>query len=167
MAADYDPVGDAAGSNDRYVAPDLKDYAQVYRIGHDLLLPTAIGGEKASGPGAEKIKLFVPDDVNGFTSIGRKAAEEVTKVSQQFGNPNAFDADDVSFNFVKVAQKLKGVPVADTSMASTMDGTEISGFLGNNTLTLLTLHIDYRDGLLKADYVPGRGYKFDDNSSHP
>jgi hypothetical protein len=30
-----------------------------------------------------------------------------------------------------------------------------------NTLSLLTLHIDYRDGLLKADYVPGRGYKFE------
>jgi hypothetical protein len=69
-----------------------------------------------------------------------------------------FVVDDVSFNFAHVAQKLNGVSTVDTLPASAADGMEISGFLGmDTTLIRLTLHIDFRDGLLKADYVPGRG----------
>jgi len=42
--------------------------------------------------------------------------------------------------------------------ASKSDGMEISEFPGiQTTRSLLTLHIDYHDGLLKAEYVPGRG----------
>jgi hypothetical protein len=37
---------------------------------------------------------------------------------------------------------------------------EISGFLGASTLNLLTIHIDYRDGLVKFDYDRNRGYHF-------
>jgi hypothetical protein len=37
---------------------------------------------------------------------------------------------------------------------------EISGFLGANTLDQLTIHIDYRDGLVKFDYDPNRGYRY-------
>jgi hypothetical protein len=37
---------------------------------------------------------------------------------------------------------------------------EISGLLGATTLDLLTIHIDYRDGLVKFDYDPNRGYRF-------
>jgi tetratricopeptide (TPR) repeat protein len=154
IAADWDPV--AGSPEDRYIAPELKDYTQVYRVGHDTLLPTALS--------SDNIKLFVPDDAQGTTGISAAAASEVTKISVEAGMKYA---DLVSFNFAHVGQKLANVPITDTSMASKMDGTEVAGFLGNNMLTQFTLHIDYRDGLLKADYVPGRGYKFEDNSSHP
>jgi hypothetical protein len=154
IAADWDPV--AGTPEDRFVAPELKDYSQYYRVGHDLLLPTALS--------TDKISLFVPDDQVPFTGISAAAATDVTKITEERGQKFA---DQVSFNFAHVGQKLNGVPITDTTMASKMDGTDVAGFLGNNTLTLLTFHIDYRDGLMKVDYVPGRGYKFEDNSSQP
>jgi hypothetical protein len=154
IAADWDPV--AGTPEDRFIAPEMKDYTQYYRVGHDLLLPTALS--------ADKIKLFVPDDGQPFTGISESVATEVTKISVERGQKFA---DTISFNFAHVGQKLNGVPITDTSMASKMDGVDVAGFLGNSMLTELTLHLDYRDGLLKADYVPGRGYKFQDNSSHP
>lgn len=154
IAADWDPV--AGTPEDRFIAPELKDYTQYYRVGHDLLLPTALS--------TSKIALFVPDDQTPFTGISAPAANEVTKIIEEHGQKFA---DSVSFNFAHVGQKLNGVPITDTSFASKIDGLDVAGFLGNNTLTELTLHIDYRDGLMKADYVPGRGYKFNDNSSLP
>jgi hypothetical protein len=36
---------------------------------------------------------------------------------------------------------------------------EISGFIGATTLSQCTIHIDYRDGLVKFDYNPLRGYR--------
>lgn len=152
IAADWDPV--AGTPEDRYIAPDMKDYSEYYRVGHDLLLPTALS--------SEKIVLFLPDDQVGTTGISASTANEVTKISDEAG---VRYANELSLNFAHVGQKASNVPITDTSMASRMDAVAIAGFLGNNTLTELTLHIDYRDGLLKADYVPGRGYKFEDNSS--
>jgi hypothetical protein len=33
----------------------------------------------------------------------------------------------------------------------------VSGLIGANTLAQPTMHIDYRDGLVKFDYDPSRG----------
>jgi hypothetical protein len=72
---------------------------------------------------------------------------------------NVFKADEVTFTFAHLSQKLSGVPSLDTSKISRDLGVEISGFLGAKTLQLLTIHIDYRDGLLKCEYDPKRLYR--------
>jgi hypothetical protein len=38
-------------------------------------------------------------------------------------------------------------------------GMDVSGFLGASTLNVLTIFIDYRDGLMKFEYDPKRGYR--------
>jgi hypothetical protein len=68
----------------------------------------------------------------------------------------AYVADEVTFTFAKIAQKIQGVPSFDTSEVSKNVGLEISGFLGARTLELTTIHIDYRDGLVKFDFDPKR-----------
>jgi tetratricopeptide (TPR) repeat protein len=152
----------ATGPHDRFIAAEMKDYTLIYHAGHDLILPAALNGDK--------VKLFVVDAGAGTTSISPGAAMDVAKVhedkSMESAGPGGrvarvLVADEINFNFAHVSQKLNGVVSSDTSAASRSAGMAISGFLGMNTLSLLTLHIDYRDGLLKADYVPGRGYKFE------
>lgn len=155
------------GPFDRYIAPELKDYSQIYRVGHDLILPTALA--------SDKVKLFIPDAGVPETNISISTALDTAKVHEDKSLEQAgpggkaqkvFVADEITFNFAHVSQKLNGVVSTDTSLASRADGMEISGFLGmKTTLSLLTLHIDYRDGLLKAEYVPNRGYKFEDNAA--
>jgi tetratricopeptide (TPR) repeat protein len=162
VAAANTPAAKSMGPFDRYIAPEMKDWTQIYRAGHDLILPTALA--------SDKVKLFVADASVPATNIAASAALDVAKVhedkSMEQAGPGGvtakvFVADEITFNFAHVAQKLNGVVSADTSWASKADAMQISGFLGMNTLSLLTLHIDYRDGLLKAEYVPGRGYKFE------
>lgn len=158
-AAGAAPAPKTVGPFDRFIAPEMKDYTQIYRAGHDLILPTALGGET--------IKLFVPDATAIETSISSMTALDLPKVhedkTKEYPGPGGkaqkvFFVDEINFNFAHVSQKLNGVYSTDTSWASKSDGTEVAGILGmNTTLILLTLHIDYRDGLLKAEYVPGRG----------
>jgi len=184
IAADFDPLESivepataapagapaaaprTVGPFDRVIASELKDYTQIYRAGHDLILPTALDNEK--------IKLFIPDTSAGETNISTFAALDLPKVHEDKSleqpgaggkAPKVFVVDEVTFNFAHVSQKLTGVVSADISPATKADGMQISGLVGMNTLSLLTLHIDYRDGLMKADYVAGRGYKFEDNSN--
>jgi hypothetical protein len=73
---------------------------------------------------------------------------------------NVYSADEVTFNFAHLSQKAHDVVAFDTSRISKNVGMEISGFLGATTLNLLAIHIDYRDGLVKFDYNPNRGYRF-------
>jgi hypothetical protein len=58
-----------------------------------------------------------------------------------------------------MSQKVNGVVSADMSTATKSVGMDISGTIGANTFELLIMHIDYRDGLLKFDYIPNRGYQ--------
>jgi predicted aspartyl protease len=149
----------AHGPYDRYIAPEMKDYAVVYRVGHLLLLPAALNGSK--------VKMFVLDTGAFATTITPEAAREVTKVHTEdrlhvkgiSGNvEKVYLADEVTFSFAHLSQKVRGVVSFDTSHISKNVDMEISGFLGASTLYLLTIHIDYRDGLVKFDYDPKRGY---------
>ena len=151
----------AHGPYDRYVAPEMKDYTPVYRVDHDLILPAGLNGKE--------IRLFILDTGAWATTISPQAAREVTKVHSDdqiqvegiSGKvERVYNADEVTFNFAHLSQKARGVVAFDTSHISKSENMEISGFLGATTLDLLTIHIDYRDGLVKFDYDPKRGYQF-------
>jgi predicted aspartyl protease len=147
------------GPYDRYIAPEMKDYTSIYRVGHQLILPAAINGNN--------LKLFIMDTGAWTTTISPEAAREVTKVhtndnievkgiSGKVGK--VYSANEITFRFANLSQKANDVVAFDTSHASKSAGLEISGFLGATTLYQLTIHIDYRDGLVKFEYSPNRGY---------
>ncbi|MGA3136484.1 MAG: aspartyl protease family protein [Terracidiphilus sp.] len=147
-----------AGPFDRYIAPEMKDYTQIYRVANNLILPTALN--------AAKVKLFILDLGASATNISPGVAKDVSKVHEvDMGGPAGHSlkvivADEITYNFAHMSQKVTNVVAADTSMASKSAGMEISGFMGANTFSLLIMHIDYRDGLLKCEYIPNRGYTF-------
>ena len=151
----------AHGPYDRYIAPEMKDYTPVYRVGHELILPAAINNGN--------LKLFILDTGAFATSISPQAAREVTKVRSDYfthvkglsGNvEKVYSADEITFHFAHLSQKVNGVVSLDTSRISKNTGMEISGFFGATTLNLLTMHIDYRDGLVKFDYDPKRSSRY-------
>jgi hypothetical protein len=147
-----------AGPFDRYIAPEMKDYTQIYRVANNLILPTALS--------ASTVKLFILDLGASATNISPGVAREVSKVHEtDMGGPagqshKVLIADEVTYNFAHMSQRVTNVFAADTSMASKSVGMEISGSMGANTFGLLIMHIDYRDGLLKCEYIPNRGYTF-------
>jgi len=150
------PIAGNGPAVDRFIAPEMKDYSQIYRTGNSLILP--------AGLNAAKVKLFVLDVGRSETTVAPDVAREVTKVHEKdMGIPGlkALIADEITFNFAHLSQKLTGVVSADTSGVSKAVGTEISGYIGANTFSLLIMHIDFRDGLVKFEYIPNRGYKFE------
>ena len=148
------------GPQDRYIAPEMKSYTNVFRVGHQLMIPTSLN--QATNPR----KLFILDTGSFSTAISPDAAREVTKLH---GNAmkvkgisgevkDVYSADNVTFYFSNLAQKGRDIVSFDVSKISQNVGLEVSGLIGANTLGLLTMHIDYRDGLVKFDYDPNRGY---------
>jgi predicted aspartyl protease len=138
---------------DRYIAPELKEYTQVFRFGHMLLIPTRLND---SSP-----KLFLIDTGAFSDTISPAAAKEVTKVRssdriQVKGLNGAvkqvFTADDLTLTFSHFRQPAKDMVAFETSKLSNSVGTEISGTLGFAMLYQMELKIDYRDGLVDFVY---------------
>ncbi|MDR3775115.1 MAG: hypothetical protein P4L26_17305 [Terracidiphilus sp.] len=151
-------------ATDRYVAPEMKDYAQIYRVGKSLILPAGLTGALVKDPAAAAVKLFILDLGAPETNVSLGVAMDVSKVheeNQSFGSGKMQVADEITYNFAHMAQKVNGVVTTNTAAVSRMTGMEISGFFGANTFQLLVMHIDYRDGLVKFEYIPNRGYKFE------
>jgi predicted aspartyl protease len=145
---------------DRYIAPEMKDWVPVYRIGHSLLLPASLNKTEQ--------RMFILDTGASSTTISTDVAREVTKVHANDsvkvrGLSGAVDrvytADAITFQFANVVQKVEDVVAFDTSSLSKNLNMEVSGLIGYTALAHLTINIDYRDGLMKFAYDPNRGFK--------
>jgi tetratricopeptide (TPR) repeat protein len=145
---------------DRVVSPTVKDWSQIYRSGRDLILPTAIN-EKL-------VRLFVlsisSPETNVTADIARELSKTYVKEVGGWGGAPAFKAtyaNELTFNFAHFSQKIANVPTADTLLATRISGMEIGGNIGANTYHQLILHLNYRDALVKFEFIPDRGFKFE------
>ena len=154
------PESSAASSqnlHDRYIAPEMKNYTEIYRFGHDILVPTRVNDSPA--------KLFLLDTGSFDNLISRNAAKESTHVSNDgdtqvkglSGKVNqVYRASSVTLVFSHLKQKHDDMIAFDMTRMSDADGTEVSGVLGFTMLRLLDIKIDYRDGLVDFQYDPRR-----------
>jgi tetratricopeptide (TPR) repeat protein len=167
LQADEPPAQTASGKvavrgpRDRYIAPDMKDWTRIYRVGHMLMMPASLNDSEQ--------KLFVLDTGSFTTTISPDVARKLTKVRSEdwltveglSGKvKKIYTADNITFKFAKLAQKAQGVVAFDNSGISKDVGLDISGFIGITTIGQTTMSIDYRDGLVKFVYDPHRGYAY-------
>jgi hypothetical protein len=144
---------DESAAQDRYIAPEMRAFSRVYRFGHLLLIATSIGDVPP--------KLFVLDSGAAGNVVSLSAAEEVTKVRRRSNLSmegvsgkvrDVYTAKKALIRFGHLAQQNQEIIGFDTKPQSENAGTEISGFLGFQTLRMLDITIDYRDGLVNFAY---------------
>ncbi len=148
-----DSITNDSSPQDRYVAPSMAKFSQVFRFGHMLLIPTSVG---TSTP-----RLFLIDTGATSNLISPQAAREVTKVNGDnytrvtgvSGNvKQVFRADKAELRFSHYAQQNQDILAFDLSSISKHTGTEVSGVLGFTLLQMMKMTIDYRDGLVDFQY---------------
>jgi tetratricopeptide (TPR) repeat protein len=146
------------GPYDRYIAPEMENYTEVYRFGHDLLVPTRID---KSDP-----KLMIMDTGAYRTIVGFHTARRLLHLSgasdswSDRGISGAIDRTyhgHVTLQFDHIEDIEPDVDIFDFSGQSAGMGTEISGFLGFPALRQLVIEIDYRDGLVRFNHDQNHG----------
>jgi len=149
------------GLYNRYIAPAMKDYTPILISGSDLILPMSLNGRPPM--------LFVVDTADGASVASPGAGFELTtgQKDAKFENRNfsaiansTYTIHDAVLSFAGVSLKEAEVFPFDTSNFTDDSRMEISGLLGERALGRTTIHIDYRDGLLKFDYDPARKSPF-------
>jgi predicted aspartyl protease len=145
----------ASQLHDRYIAPEMKDYTQVFRFGHALLIPTEVND---SAP-----MLFLIDTGASDNTITPEAAMQVTKISRDEHShvkglngqvKDVYRADKANLKFAHFKQDGQDLVTFGLDHISNSIGTEVSGILGFRMLFLLDIEIDYRDGLVNFSYAP-------------
>lgn len=138
---------------DRYIAPEMEKWTTVFRFGHALLIRTRVNDSPPM--------LFLIDTGANMNTLSTKEARQVAKVSS---DPNVrvmglsgevskvYSANKAMILFGHLAQKNQDIVTFDLSDMSRHFGTELSGFLGFQTLRMLQIKIDYRDGLVDFGY---------------
>jgi predicted aspartyl protease len=148
---DYHPGSEE--SMDATNPTDMRGWTHFFQFGHMLLIPTRVGESREA--------LFVIDTGAARTLISYDMAAEVSKLDrdEKLGLrgingqvADIYQTGNLFLQFAGYRQKNLGMTSFDMWAQSRGIGTEISGFLGLPVLSLFTIAIDYRNGLVKFDY---------------
>ena len=140
--------------HDRVISDDEKAFTPVFRFGHSLMIPTAVN-QKAIG-------LFLIDTGSSTSLIDSTFALESTKISANAymhvkgvsgESKHVFEADKAEIQFATFRQRNLGMTVVDLNNSGKRQAVRMSGILGLPVLSMFRLSLDYRNGLVKFDYV--------------
>ncbi len=149
-----DPLPPKTGilPGDRPTPPELADYTPVYHRRQYLLVPVLLNNKAR--------RLFALDTGMRFSTMTSETAHAVSSTKANFTNALQTTSgpaaqvyrDSFDFQFAKLSLNGQGhVLQWDLSAIDHNAGFEVAGMLGFDMLHSLTLHLDYRDGLVKFE----------------
>jgi len=147
--------GDAQNFHDRYTAPEMARWTEMYHFSNAILIPAQVNGSPPAlfeVATSSKYNVLEPEFARERASLrhdlrsahleginGRVSSESSGKVKLALG--------DLHFKAIKV------ISFDDTSPSDRAE-TEIAGYLGFDLLRNLHFTIDYRDGLIDFMFAP-------------
>jgi tetratricopeptide (TPR) repeat protein len=147
---------------DRITSPELAGFLPVYHRQQFLLVPVTLDNKSR--------KLFVLDTGLRFSSMTSETAHSVSNLKMNFTNPVQTISgstlqvyrDNFDFQFANLSMVHQShILELDTSRTEQSAGIQIAGMLGFDMLHSLTMHLDYRDGLVKFDSAGTEGASHD------
>jgi Flp pilus assembly protein TadD len=144
---------------DRYIAPEMAHYNEVYNLGDSkLLVPSRINNKPPD-------LLMLLDTGAGMLSLSPSAAQQffhlhidnvdmIQGVSGQV--KKVYTSGDATLQFGHGKARVNDWIAFDTNELSRDVGTEVAGFLGTEIFDSLAITIDYRDGLVNFGYDPDK-----------
>jgi hypothetical protein len=149
-----DPLPPLAGGlpGDRATPPDFADYTPVYHRRQYLLVPVLLNNKTR--------RLFVLDTGMRFSTMTSDTAHSISSTKANFTNALQTTSgpaaqvyrDNFDFQFAKLSMNRQShVLQWDLSAIDHNAGFDVAGMLGFDMLHSLTLHLDYRDGLVKFE----------------
>lgn len=137
---------------DRYVASSMQGYAPAYHHGQYLLVPVMLNKREQ--------RLFVLDSGMRMSTMTPEVAHSISSTKVNFTNPMQTVSggtvqlyrDSFDFQFANLSLDNQGhILDFDPSAIDENAGLQVAGMIGFDMLHTLTVHLDYRDGLVKFE----------------
>ena len=143
---------DANNFHDRYTAPEMAAWKQMYHFGSAIVIPARVNDsppELFEVAASSKYNVLEADFAREWASLGTgKTSARLEgingKVSGESMGQVKLELGDFHFDAISVIS-------FDDTRSSDSAETKISGYLGFDILRNLHIKIDYRDGLIHLD----------------
>ena len=139
---------------DRVVPNGEVDFTPVFRYGHMLMIPTKVNG-KSSGLFLLDTGASLSNIDSSFARISTKLhGNEYVRVSGVSGKvKEVFEADKAELEFGHFRQRNLGLTSFNLNNSPRHEEVRMCGVLGLPVLALFRLDLDYRNNLVKFDYI--------------
>jgi tetratricopeptide (TPR) repeat protein len=146
---------DAQNFHDRYTAPEMSRWIEMYHFGNAILIPAQVN----SSPPA----LFEVATSSKYNVLSPEFARERVSLKRDFrsahleginGKISSESSGKVKVALADLHFKAIRVISFDDTRSSDSAETEIAGYLGFDLLRNLHFTIDYRDGLIHFTFTP-------------
>jgi len=149
-----DPLPAQAGilPGDRTNYPELKGFMPVYHRQQYLMVPVTLNNKTR--------QLFILDSGIRFSTMTAEVAHSISTTKVNFTNPiqtvsgatlqvyrDAFDFQLANLSLAHQSHILE----FDPSTVRQNSGMQVAGMVGFDILHSMTIHLDYRDGLVRLD----------------
>ena len=138
---------------DRAISGELAGFEPVYHRRHYLLVPVSIDNKAR--------KLFALDTGMRMSAMNSETAHSVSGIKVNFTNPLSTKSgppaqvyrDNFDFQFAGMSMSRQGGSILafEPTVIDHNTGFDVAGMLGFDILGQLTVHLDYRDGLVKFE----------------
>jgi len=137
---------------DRYVASDMQGYSPAYHRLQYLLVPVTLNRKER--------RLFMLDSGMRLSTMTPEVAHLISSTKVNFTNPVQTVSggtvqlyrDNFDFQFASLSLDNQGhILDFDPSAIDQNAGFQVAGMIGFDMLHSLTIHLNYRDGLVKFD----------------
>jgi tetratricopeptide (TPR) repeat protein len=135
------PANDLS-SFDRFKAPSMQSWTNIYRRDHQLIMPTVINGSKPT--------LFIIDTGSFTNLLDDDLAKQVSSSKETLYRSNGLSGSSKLSETGNFTLDFAGIrlPVNSMNSENLSKFSGVHGFLGYPTLEQLVIHIDYRDNLI-------------------
>jgi tetratricopeptide (TPR) repeat protein len=146
---------DAQSFHDRYTAPEMSGWTQMYHFGNAVLIPAQVNGSPPA--------LFEVAAASKYNVLSPEFAQERASLKRDFrsarleginGRISSESSGKVKLALADLHFKAVRVMSFDDTRSSDSTETEIAGYLGFDLLRNLQFTIDYRDGLIHFIFAP-------------
>ncbi len=139
---------------DRMVPTSESDFTPIFRFRHMLMIPTKVNG-KSSGLFALDTGSDLSIIDSSFARISTKLrGNDYMKVHGLSGKVNdVLEADKAELEFGRFRQRNLGLISLNLNNSPRHEEVRMSGILGLAVLAMFRLDLDYRNNLVKFDYV--------------
>jgi len=145
------------GPHDRYIAPEMRNYTEVFRFGHELLIPTKLNqGDPV---------LMMIDSGSYQTVVTKRASAPFLHLFATISDTRGIAGTVKRVYHGHLTLQFDHIQDVEPDIAvfeglhpfGRGAGTEVSGLLGFPVLRQLIIDIDYRDGLVQFTHDPNHG----------
>jgi hypothetical protein len=141
---------------DRTIDPAMKDWSRVFRSDYFMVFPVLINSTTSRLYSMNTNSILNSISLSLAKQMGIAGSHAFELPSMSGHNGEYYRTSAVTLQFMGVNEQLGFLSAIDLSDWSQNHGIELTGTLGKPMLDQFTIHLDFRDDLMRLDYDPKR-----------